>query len=136
MRDGLDAVFLRASQETAKIGVLRRFCGNDKLAALPVGYAALAAIAIKQAPPGHAERGLQTPRLVVEPGMNDFAASRRRSGAGAIFLFQNENLDAAERQGPGDGKADHARADNHSLDFEHISAPSRLALKVREDRLA
>ena len=47
-------------QEAAKIGVLARFCGNDKLAALPVGYAALAAIAIKQAPPGHAERGLQT----------------------------------------------------------------------------
>ena len=67
--------------------------------------------------------------------MNDFAASRRRSAAGAIFLFQKENLDAAERQGPGDGKADHARADNHSLDFEHVSAPSRLALKEREDRL-
>src|SRR5262245_7468479 len=125
MRDGLDAVFLRASQETAKIGVLRRFCGNDKLAALPVGYATLAAIAIKQAPPGHAERGLQTRRLVVEPGMNDFAAARRRSASGAILLFQEENPNAAERQGPGDGKADHARADNHSLDFEHASVPSR-----------
>src|SRR5262245_13743618 len=97
MRDVLDAVLLGALQEVAKTGVLVRFCCNDNLAALPVGYTALAAIAIKQAPPWHAERGLQTRRLVVEPGMNDFAAARRRSASGAIFLFQEENLDAAQR---------------------------------------
>ena len=51
--------------------------------------------------------------------MNYFAAARRRRASGAILLFQEENPNAAERQGPGDGKADHACADNHSLDFEH-----------------
>src|SRR4029450_4742971 len=125
MRDVLAAVLLGALQETAKVAVLARFCGNDKLAALPVGYATLAAIAIKQAPPGHTERGLQTRRLVVEPGMNDFAAARRRSASGAIFLFEEENLNAAERERSGDGKADHARADNDRLHLEHVSVPGR-----------
>src|SRR5262245_44107686 len=134
MRDVLDAVLLGALQEMAKIGVLARFCGNDKLATLPVRYTALAAIAIKQAPPGHAERGLQTRRLVVESGMNDFAAARRRPASGAILLFQEENLNAAERQGSRDGKAHDARADNHSLDFEHASVPSRFERTgARED---
>jgi hypothetical protein len=49
--------------------------------------------------------------------MNDFAAARCRSAAGAIFFFQEENLITAERQGPGDGKTDYARADNYSLGF-------------------
>jgi hypothetical protein len=67
--------------------------------------------------------------------MNDFAAARGRAASGAILFFQEENLDVAERERPRDGKADHARADNHSLDFEHASASSRFPLKAREDRL-
>src|SRR5262245_38812916 len=96
---------------------------HDKLAAAPVRNASLLAIAIKRVAPLHAELRLEATGIVVNPGVDHLAVARGRSRADRRFLLHNDDLNATQRQCPGNRKTDHSCSNNHGLDLEHASTP-------------
>ena len=129
------AVGARAG-DVLQLGRLGRVGGHDQLAQALVRHAALGAIGVEQMLAAHAQPGFQAAGRVIDAGVYDFGVARAGAGADGLGGFCHQHLASAQRQGPRDRQADHARADHDAVDVgAHRRAPAADNACARERRV-
>src|SRR5579875_595458 len=120
----LDAVRFRARLYSGETRILVRVGGDDQLAAIVEGHAALTAISIERAPSRDAEPRHEAGRRIIDAGMDHLAVARGCFGADTLGLFEHDHLAPGQRQRARHRKPDHARPHHDALDAVHLPLPA------------
>jgi hypothetical protein len=95
--------------------LLRRRSSHDQFAATPVADATLGAVGVQQRLAPDTQAGLERAAWVVDAGVNHLAVARTDAGADGPGTLEHHHLTTRQRQGTGHGQADHAGADDHTV---------------------
>ena len=122
----VDAVgFGMGADRLQLFGFLRRR-RDDQLAAIAMGDAVIAAIAVERVLAADAHPRHQAAGGVIDAGVDHLAVARGGHGADALGRLQHDHFAARLRQPPRDRKPDHARSDDDAINLVHVS------FKIRE----